>query len=150
MLAQLAGQARAETVKPRFLILIDTSGSMAQNAGAVATHGDGSREHPGCDLDGNGRFDDSKMSQAKAALRETLVAFGGVEFSLARYRQSELGQACTSNAQCVQMQLGGNVCVGGRCGFVIAQNSPDYDECRNGAGCVRCSDPDNDPEPRLL
>jgi hypothetical protein len=136
----------AEPVKPRFLILIDTSGSMSQNAGTVPTHGDGSREHPGCDLDGNGKYDDSKMAQAKAALRETLVAFGGVEFSLARYHQSELGQTCAGSAQCNQMGLGANVCVGGRCGFSIGNNSPDYDECRGGGqGCVRCADPDNDP-----
>jgi hypothetical protein len=142
----LPSQAAAETVKPRFLILIDTSGSMAQNAGTVPTHGDGSREHPGCDLDGNGKFDDSKMAQAKAALRETLVAFGGVEFSLARYRQSELGQTCGANQQCMQMSLGANVCASGRCGFLIGNNSPDYDECRGGGqGCVRCANPDNDP-----
>ncbi len=144
-LSQFPVEAAAETVKPRFLVLIDTSGSMAQNAATVSTHGDGSREHPGCDLDGNGRFDDSKMSQAKAALRDTLVAFGGVEFSLARYRQSELGQVCAGNAQCGQMGLGANVCAAGRCGFTIGNNSPDYDECRTGQGCVRCADPDNDP-----
>src|SRR5688572_22125118 len=82
----------ALTVKPRFLIMVDTSGSMAQDAAQTPTHGDGSLTHPGCDLDGNGQFDDSKMFQAKAALNDTLSAFGSVEFALARYHQSTLGQ----------------------------------------------------------
>ncbi len=137
--------AAAQTVKPRFLILVDTSGSMAQNATGTSTHGDGSREHPGCDLDANTRFDDSKMFQAKAALNDTLAAFGSVEFGLARYRQAELGQACGTASQCTVMGFGANVCVGGRCGFSIGSNSPDYNECRVGTGCVRCADPDNDP-----
>ncbi len=137
--------ARAETVKPRFVILVDTSGSMAQDVAQVPTHGDGSQEHPGCDLDGNGQFDDAKMFGAKAALRETLLAFGSAEFSLARYAQNTLGQSCTTANGCNQMGLGANVCVGGRCGFSISSNSPDYNECRQGRGCERCADPDNDP-----
>ncbi len=141
----LATGAQAETVKPRFVILVDTSGSMAQNVAQTATHGDGSREHPGCDIDGNGLYDDSKMFGAKASLRDTLLAFGSAEFSLARYRQTTLGQTCGSTGACSQMGLGANVCVGGRCGFSISNNSPDYNECRNGPGCVRCADPDGDP-----
>jgi Putative metal-binding motif len=140
-----AQTARAETVKPRFVILVDTSGSMAQDVAQTPTHGDGSREHPGCDLDGDGTFSDSKMFQAKASLRETLLAFGSAEFSLARYHQNELGQACTNSIGCTQMGLGANVCVGGRCGFSISSASPDYNECRVGRGCERCADPDNDP-----
>jgi hypothetical protein len=140
-----AAPAYAETVKPRFVILVDTSGSMAQNVAQIATHGDGSLEHPGCDLDGNGRFDDSKLFGAKASLRDTLLAFGSAEFSLARYHQNQLGQPCTSANGCNQMGLGANVCVSRRCGFSISSNSPDYNECRSGAGCVRCADPDNDP-----
>ena len=80
--------AAAQTVKPRFLILVDTSGSMAQNATGTSTHGDGSREHPGCDLDANTRFDDSKMFQAKAALNDTVAAFrshGFDEFIASEY-----------------------------------------------------------------
>src|SRR5687767_1434540 len=103
----LAGDpAAAQTVKPRFLILVDTSGSMSQNASQTATHGDGSREHPGCDLDGNARFDDSKMFQAKAALNDTISAFGSVEFGLARYHQAELGQMCGTAGQCSAMGFG--------------------------------------------
>jgi hypothetical protein len=145
VLLSVTAPAAAQTVKPRFMILVDTSGSMAQDAAQTPVHGDGSREHPGCDLDGNGRFDDSKMFQAKAALNDTISAFGSVEFGLARYHQAELGQACTTASQCTVMGFGANVCVGGRCGFSIGSNSPDYNECRVGRGCVRCADPDNDP-----
>jgi hypothetical protein len=140
-------QAVAETVKPRFVVLVDTSGSMAQNAAGVPTHGDGSETHPGCDLDGNGKYDDSKMYQAKAALNETLAAFGSVEFALARFRQNELGQVCETTAQCTE-QWGANMaCVDRRCGWIPPGNSPDYNECREGEGrgCIRCKDPDNDP-----
>src|SRR4029453_16024410 len=108
LLAALPAAAAAETVKPRFVILVDTSGSMIQNAAQVPVHGDGSREHPGCDLDANGKYDDSKLYQAKAALNDTLSAFGSVEFALARYHQNELGQVCGSAAQCMQMGFGAN------------------------------------------
>src|SRR5437868_7130719 len=88
------GPAHAQTVRPRFVIIVDTSGSMTESATRIHTHGDGSLTHPGCDLDGNGRYDDSKLFQAKAALIETMTAFGSAEFSLARYHQTELGQPC--------------------------------------------------------
>ena len=140
-----ARRVQAQTVKPRFVILVDTSGSMAQNVTEIPTHGDGSQEHPGCDLDGNGLYDDSKMFQAKAALRDTLVAFGQVEFALGRYHQNQLGQPCQNGFQCAFSNLGANVCVAGVCGFSISATSPDYNECRTGRGCVRCADPDNDP-----
>jgi hypothetical protein len=136
----------AGTVKPRFVLLIDTSGSMAQTGDNVNTHGDGSKAHPGCDIDGNGKYDDSKLFQAKAALNETLAAFGATEFALARYRQEDLGQSCTSSLDCARAGLGANACLDGLCAFNVPGNSPNYDECSGGAnGCVRCADPDNDP-----
>src|SRR4051812_14531279 len=58
-------------VRPRFVLLVDSSGSMTENASRVRTHGDGSETHPGCDLDGNGKYDDSKLFQAKQALTQT-------------------------------------------------------------------------------
>jgi hypothetical protein len=144
-----AGVARADTVRPRFVIIVDSSGSMTENAGRVRTHGDGSDNQLGCDLDGNGRYDDSKMFQAKLALADTITAFGSAEFSLARYHQNELGQACTTSADCTRMDNGASDCVAGRCGFIIRGNSTDYDECKGGTatgnGCIRCADPDNDP-----
>jgi hypothetical protein len=147
--ALASGVAEAQTVRPRFVILVDSSGSMTENAGRIRTHGDGSQTHPGCDLDGNGRFDDAKLYQAKLALADTITAFGSAEFSLARYHQNELGQVCGSTPECNAQNLGANVCIGGRCGYVIPGNSTDYNECTggtvNGNGCIRCADPDNDP-----
>jgi hypothetical protein len=144
----LTGAARAETVRPRFVIIIDTSGSMVETPGRVRTHGDGSEDHPGCDLDGNGLYDDSKLFQAKAALRETMTAFGTAEFSLTRYHQSELGQPCTSNGQCMAMNTGANLCTNGRCAYEVPSNSTDYNECSGGTatgnGCIRCASPDTD------
>src|SRR4051812_43902266 len=102
-LGAIASPARADTVRPRFVIIVDTSGSMTENAGRVRTHGDGSQTHPGCDLDGNGVFDDSKLYQAKQALAQTMTAFGSAEFSLARYHQTELGQACATTNECLAL-----------------------------------------------
>ncbi len=138
--------SRADTVKPRFVLLLDTSSSMNETPGGVRTHGDGSKTHPGCDIDGNGKYDDSKMYQAKQALNDTIAAFGSVDFALARYHQTELGQACMTAPQCSMMGQGANVCEAGRCAFNIPANSPDYNECSGGFnGCVNCADPDNDP-----
>ena len=150
-LGGVAGRAQAQTVKPRFVILIDSSGSMTESAaGRARTHGDGSITHPGCDLDGNGRFDDSKMFQAKLALSDTMTAFGSAEFSLARYRQNELGQACMVLGNCpITGQNGANGCVDGRCAYNVPSNTTDFNECSGGTaegnGCIRCADPDNDP-----
>jgi MYXO-CTERM domain-containing protein len=144
-----AGAAHAETVRPRFVIVLDTSGSMVENAIRVRTHGDGSESDPGCDLDGNGQYDDSKLFQAKVALRETMTAFGSAEFSLSRYHQTELGQACTNSNQCRTMGTGATDCIAGRCAYIVPNNSTDYNECSGGTatgnGCIRCADPDNDP-----
>src|SRR6476646_3569620 len=114
-----AGSAHADTVRPRFVIVIDTSWSMVENAIRVRTHGDGSETDPGCDLDGNGQYDDSKLFQAKVALRETMTAFGSAEFSLSRYHQVELGQPCATPQQCMNMGTGANVCVNGRCAYNV-------------------------------
>src|SRR5256885_10030072 len=102
-LAAGAGTTHADTVRPRFVIVVDSSGSMTENDIRIKTHGDGSEIHPGCDLDGNGKFDDSKLFQAKLALADTITAFGSAEFSLARYHQNELGQVCTSKFDCLSL-----------------------------------------------
>ena len=67
---------------------------------APTTRGDGSADLPGCDLNGNGLADDSRMYQAKEALQDVIATFGEVEFSLWRYRQITGGQTCTSDGQC--------------------------------------------------
>jgi Putative metal-binding motif len=149
--AMTAGSARGDTVRPRFIIIVDTSGSMTESTAAsrTRTHGDGSLTHPGCDIDGNGRFDDSKMFQAKGALIDTMTAFGSAEFSLARYHQTELGQTCAASPECRALNNGSTDCVAGRCGYIVPGSTTDYNECSGGTaignGCIRCADPDNDP-----
>src|SRR5262249_54009521 len=81
----------------------------------VPTHGDGSVENPGCDENGDGLFNDSKMFQGKGALLNVISAFGQVEFALESYFQTEGGNTCSSNAQCnTGAGLG---CTNGRCVF---------------------------------
>ncbi len=145
----VSGEARAQPVRPRFVLMIDTSGSMLENPRGTRTHGDGSKTHPGCDLDMNGKYDDSKLYQAKAALNDTLAAFGIAEFAMSRYHQDELGQTCNTAFECARMGKGANVCADNLCAFTTPPNSPNYDECSGGTatgdGCIRCADPDNDP-----
>jgi hypothetical protein len=138
-------RARAEAVRPRFVVIVDTSGSMLETPNRILTHGDGSEMHPGCDIDGNGKYDDSKMYQAKAALNDTLSAFGSAEFALARYHQDELGGMCEVSGPNLCGNL--NSCVDGRCAFRAPSGSPDHDECEGNParGCIRCADPANDP-----
>ncbi|MDX2021521.1 MAG: MopE-related protein [Deltaproteobacteria bacterium] len=95
-----ASAAQAAPIKPRFLIIVDTSGSMSLTSGGIETHGDGSSRHPGCDLDNNSSYDDSRLFQAKQALSDTISAFGVAEFALARYRTFEWKKACTTNLDC--------------------------------------------------
>ncbi len=66
----------------------------------VATRGDGSADLGGCDLDGDGAPNDSRMYQAKEALNNVVATFGEVEFALWRYRQVTGGQTCTGDASC--------------------------------------------------
>jgi hypothetical protein len=80
-----AGTALADPVKPRFLMIVDTSGSMSLTPNGVETRGDGSSRHPGCDVEGTQDWADSRLFQAKAALNDTIAAFGSAEFALARY-----------------------------------------------------------------
>ena len=63
----------------------------------VSTRGDGSADLTGCDLDGDGQANDSRMYQAKDALNNVVATFGEVEFALWRYRQVTGGQACTTD-----------------------------------------------------
>jgi MYXO-CTERM domain-containing protein len=72
----------------------------------ISTRGDGSVNTPGCDLNGDGQANDSRMSQAKGALGNVLATFGEVEFSLWRYNQTEGGQTCVTNATCPKTASG--------------------------------------------
>jgi MYXO-CTERM domain-containing protein len=66
----------------------------------IATRGDGSADLPGCDLNGDGVANDSRMFQAKEAIADVVATFGEVEFSLWRYAQVTGGQTCSTNGEC--------------------------------------------------
>jgi hypothetical protein len=66
----------------------------------ISTRGDGSAELPGCDLNGDGVANESRMFQAKEALQDVIATFGEVEFSLWRYTQTTGGQSCTVDGNC--------------------------------------------------
>ena len=85
----IASPAAAQTaIKPRFVLLIDTSASMLWDPEARQTYGDGSTEHVGIDTNCDGiAGNDSRLFQAKNAASDTVASFGEVEFALARYAQ---------------------------------------------------------------
>ncbi|MFT5352911.1 MAG: hypothetical protein ACI9KE_000108 [Polyangiales bacterium] len=98
-----ASQTASAQVKPRLVIAFDTSGSMAVDLNDIPTFGDGVLT--GCTQNGTGEFcgtnctagvdtdcdgepNDSRIAVAKAALRNMILAYGDVEFSLARFPQT--------------------------------------------------------------
>ncbi len=75
--------------RARFLIVVDTSGSMLTDLQGRFTFGDGSAGHEGADTDGNGAADDSRLYRAKQALTTVISAYPEIDFALARYHQDE-------------------------------------------------------------
>jgi hypothetical protein len=147
----IGGSASGQTDKPRFIILLDNSGSMTENLSspALQTHGDGSEWQPGCDIDGSASagwaYDDSKLYLAKSAVIDTISAFGAAEFALATYSRTLLGQPCGTDAECGAL-VEGSVCVFvpggvGTQKFCAHHGQDSYQECSAGSGCVRCANP---------
>ena len=77
------------TSRPRIALLLDTSASMLQTLAGTVTFGDGSADHPGIDLNSNGKPDDSKLFLAKDASSQLIAAYPEIDFALARYHQDE-------------------------------------------------------------
>ena len=76
--------------RPRFVVVVDTSGSMLTDLNGAPTFGDGSTTHPGTDtgsdadaIDGN----NSRLFTAKRALTQVVSAFPHADYALARYHQ---------------------------------------------------------------
>ncbi len=134
----LVRPAAAQAVKPRFVLILDTSSSMVEDNAGVGTKGDGSPGFQGCDTTGNNAQDDSRLFQAKAAVDDTIASFGAAEFAFGRFRGIDLGQACTMDDQCPTI-VGRSPttikCVGGQCVYP----APFYGGCTDGAaGCRGC------------
>ncbi|MEW5855600.1 MAG: HYR domain-containing protein, partial [Myxococcota bacterium] len=66
----------------------------------IRTRGDGTALTPGCDVNGDGQANDSRLYQAKEALRSVVSTVDGSRFSLWRFAQVEGGQSCTTDAEC--------------------------------------------------
>src|SRR5688500_1220191 len=95
--------ARAQ-IKPRIMIAVDTSGSMAadMSTNAVPTFGDGITTGctfasgrycgagctAGIDTNCDGQPNDSRMFIARNAIRDMVLAFGDVDWALSRFHQT--------------------------------------------------------------
>ncbi|MFA5762982.1 MAG: MopE-related protein, partial [Bacilli bacterium] len=94
--------ADAQDIKPRILVVFDTSGSMAWNTSGANTQGDGSRDPwspaypsaatrwccPGIDTNSDGLANDSRIYFAKEAMRNMVYSSGDIEFSLVKFAQT--------------------------------------------------------------
>ena len=80
-------QAALADTRSRFLVIMDTSGSMLTDLNGVPTFGDGSSGHPGLDTNGDGLTHDSRLYKAKAALTKVISAYAEIDFGLARFAQ---------------------------------------------------------------
>jgi len=122
---------------------------MTQNLAGVETHGDGSEAQPGCNLDGKSTagwpYDDSKLYLAKAAVIDTISAFGAAEFALATYSRILLGGACVADSDCTSLLAGAScVAVPGVAStqkYCAYHGNDTYKECSSGASCVGCANP---------
>jgi hypothetical protein len=139
----------AQVDKPRFVFILDSSTSMTANVAGTPTHGDGSESQPGCDLDGKStgvwKYDDSKLYQAKAAIIDTISAFGSAEFALATYARVLLGQPCQSDGDCTAIAAG-TTCVdlpddATTQKYCVGRMGDSYKECSTGLGCTACANP---------
>ena len=94
--ACLSGSVSAQ-IRPRFMILFDTSGSMAVDLDGIPTFGDGiTGGTRGLDTDCDGLANDSRIFVAKEALRNMVLAFGDIEFGLTSFPRFAASQvACT-------------------------------------------------------
>jgi len=96
----------AEDARPRFALIVDTSGSMLNDLSGNPTFGDGSADYPGVDtssdpdaLGGN----NARLFIAKQAVTQVLSAFPESDYALGRYYQDVgVNRSCqsASNFEC--------------------------------------------------
>jgi hypothetical protein len=91
---------QASDARPRFALIVDTSGSMLNDLAGQPTFGDGSIDHPGVDTGADPEVspgDDSRLFIAKEALTQVLSAFPESDYALARYHQDVgVNRSCQS------------------------------------------------------
>ena len=154
-----AGRAFAQ-IKPRFVVGVDTSGSMLWDLSGNTTYGDGVGRptingdsaslvvdgvYYGCgttaglDRDCDGLPNDSKIAVAKRAIRKMVLGFGDVEWSLTKFRQIHaLNKRCLTydgTSSCTHQSYGNPQCNSGtvdNSGCVSAVAAT----CRPGSGSV--------------
>jgi len=73
--------------RSRFMVIVDTSGSMLTDLNGNYTFGDGSLGHEGLNTDSDGKTNDSRLYKAKAALTKVISAYPEIDFGLARFAQ---------------------------------------------------------------
>ena len=136
--AVLCGASLAHAqVKPRIVVGFDTSGSMGFDVNSNFTFGDGvttgcaARTSPngreylcgtnctaGLDTDCDGLPNDSRIAIAKTSLRDIVLAYGDVDWALARFGQTQgVNQSC-SNVNSVECS-----------GFITSYGNP---QCNTG------------------
>jgi MYXO-CTERM domain-containing protein len=71
----------------RFLVIVDSSGSMLTDLSGAYTFGDGSTGHAGLDTNKDGKKNDSRLYKAKQALTNVISAYPEIDFALARFAQ---------------------------------------------------------------
>ena len=118
LLVSLAAAPASAQIAPRIAIAFDTSGSMAGDLGGVPTFGDGvltgctdtdpsptyevqcgTNCTAGIDTNCDGSPNDSRIYIAKEAVRNMVLAFGDVDWSLARFSQNQ-----GMNTSCLRIQ----------------------------------------------
>jgi hypothetical protein len=137
--------------RSRFLVIMDTSGSMLLDLNGEFTFGDGSAGHEGVDTDGDGTAgNDSRLFVAKEALADVVSAYiPDIDFGLARFAQ---GSQANANCQlahwfecagicCTYDNPVGNtgtvqcaVAAGAMGNLDVRPTSPAGDQCINYAG----------------
>ncbi len=97
---------QASDARPRFTMIVDTSGSMLNDLAGNPTFGDGSADYPGVDTASDADAiagNNSRLFIAKEALTQVLSAFPESDYALARYYQDVgVNRSCqsASNFEC--------------------------------------------------
>src|SRR4029079_9520380 len=88
--------------RPRFSLIVDTSGSMLNDLAGTPTFGDGSIDYPGVDTARDaGAISgiNSRLFIAKEAVSQVLAAFPESDYALGRYYQDVgVNRSCQSAA----------------------------------------------------